>query len=73
MEVSGKVTKAKNKAPKRKKDTKKKTNSNEDVRSVKSSESENHSRPGTANTLDSKVEELFQVNKYIGTQEAEDF
>ena len=62
MEESGKVTKAKNRGTGRKKESKKKSGSSEDVRSVKSATSD--ARPGTASTLDSKVEELFQVGNW---------
>ena len=61
MEESGKVIKAKNKVKTSKKQVKKKSNLSTDDRSVNDDGSDRLSRPGTANTLESKVEELFQV------------
>jgi hypothetical protein len=60
LEESGKVSKAKNKQVKQKKIVKKsKVKTADDVEEVTGDDPV--PRPGTASTLDSKVEEMFQV------------
>lgn len=61
LDESGKVTKAKSKVQSKRKQGNKKSNSNGENGSIKSDRSDRPSRPASANTLDSKVEELFKV------------
>lgn len=74
LEESGKVSKAKNKQPKQKKVLKKSnvkaSDHGQDLREVKANTS--LARPGTASTLDSKVEEIFQVRQININQRVHD-
>jgi hypothetical protein len=60
LKESGKVSKARNKQPKQKKVVKKSSVKTAD-HVVEAVGNDPLPRPGTANTLDSKVEEIFQV------------